>query len=129
MTVAFKKYRNQVLFERIRMIKKVFLRWMKAKLKFWNAFKIQNTPKMLNVCMLQLKERIKRKDSIQPVFHYLNYSLFRIVSLCDFQLFERVNSRWKRRYQTVDEIKENVTMLLTVNTKNDFADCFDNWDV
>lgn len=129
MTVALKKYRNQVLFERIRMIKKVFLRWMKAKLKFWNAFKIQNTPKMLNVCMLQLKERIKRKDSIQPVFHYLNYSLFRIVSLCDFQLFERVNSRWKRRYQTVDEIKENVTMLLTVNTKNDFADCFDNWDV
>jgi hypothetical protein len=33
----------------------------------------------------------------------------------------------RRIFQTVDDIKENVTRLLMAIMKKDFADCFEKW--
>ncbi|XP_042236618.1 CAD protein-like, partial [Homarus americanus] len=46
----------------------------------------------------------------------------------DFWLFSKLKSLLKgRRFQTVDEIKENVTRQLMKIPKEDFADCFEKW--
>jgi hypothetical protein len=52
---------------------------------------------------------------------------------CDFWFFPKLKSPLKgRRYQTVEEIIENMTRQLTVIPKEDFADCLEKrkgcWD-
>jgi len=47
---------------------------------------------------------------------------------CDFWLFPKLKSPLKgRRFQTVDEIKENATKQLMDIPKDAFAECFEKW--
>jgi hypothetical protein len=47
---------------------------------------------------------------------------------CNFWLFLKLKSLLKRRrFQTMDEIKENATRQLIAIPKEDFADCFEKW--
>ena len=47
---------------------------------------------------------------------------------CDFWLFSKVKLPLKgRRFQTANEMKENVTRQLMAIPKKDFSDCFEKW--
>jgi hypothetical protein len=47
---------------------------------------------------------------------------------CDIWLFPKLKSPLKgRRFQTVEEIKGNMTRQLMMISKEDFADCFEKW--
>jgi hypothetical protein len=47
---------------------------------------------------------------------------------CNFWLFPKLESPLKgRKFQTADEIKENMTRQLMVILKKNFLDCFEKW--
>ena len=47
---------------------------------------------------------------------------------CDFWLFPKLKSPLKgKRFQTVDEIQENMTEQLMAIPTKDFVDCFEQW--